>query len=183
MSTDDGELKDKRPVPSTVEEVMARVRAQVPSAQGAVASTATARARPGEAYLFPEDVYRNLHQARTIAGSLSVDYRVGLRTPIVGHAWMLVRQRIHQEIRIYVDAMTTHQNTLNTHVLRALTQVVETLDAVGIRALQRRQVEQGETIQALRTEVQELRAQVETLNDRLATLEAARDNHDQPGGA
>jgi hypothetical protein len=118
---------------------------------------------PGEANVFPEDVYRSLHQARTIGGGISVTYDVGWRTPIIGQAWMVVRQRIHQEIRIYVDALTTQQSSLNAHFIRALTGVVEGLDAFGLPVLRRQQQTQAETLEKLQAEVERLRAEVETL--------------------
>lgn len=146
---------------------MARVRAATPASTGTATTSAAGRFRPGEAYLFPEDLYRGLHQARTIGGGISVDYALGWRTPVVGQAWMLVRRRIHQEIRIYVDALTAHQSNLNTHLIRALTSVVETLDSLGLVALKRRQSDQEESLAALRSEVRQLQAQLETLQARL----------------
>jgi len=161
MSTSDGEVTSK------VEETMARVRAAVPASARVTPPSAPARARSNDERLFPEDLYRNLHQARTIAGGIWVDYALGWRTPIVGQAWMLVRRRIHQEIRIYVDALTTQQNNVNTHLIRSLTHVVDTLDGLGLDAFKRRQQEQESTISTLRAEVQALRAQVAELQVRL----------------
>lgn len=169
MSADNGNLSDAE-VASKVEATMARVRAMVPSARGASLASSTGRVRGGDAYLFPEELYRNLHQARTIAGSLSVDPKLGWRTPIVGPVWMRVRERIHQEIRIYIDAMATHQNNLNTYVIRSLGQVVDGVDSLGLKALKRQQTEQTEVIAALRAEVQTLRAQLETLEARLGAM-------------
>jgi hypothetical protein len=173
MSTSNGDLTDRPSAPSTVEAIMARVRARLPATAGRTSAPSASRGGANEAYLFPEDVYRNLHQARTIAGSLNVDYQVGWRTPVIGHAWMIVRRRIHQELRIYVDAMTTHQNALNAYLLRALTQVVETLDGIGLRALRQRQSEQEGKIESLEAEVRELRAHVEALQAHLAAPNGA----------
>src|SRR5579884_2906040 len=122
MPTGDAEVTGK------VEAVMARVRASISSTDVKSGPGAPSGLRTGDGHLFPDDLYRSLHQARTIGGGMSVDYALGWRTPIIGHLWMIVRQRIHQEIRIYVDALTTQQSNLNTHLVRALTHVVETLD-------------------------------------------------------
>lgn len=158
-------------VTSKVEAAMARVRATTPSAKGAPSVAVTGRQRAGEAFLFPEDLYRNLHQARTIGGALNVDYKLGWRTPIIGPVWMRVRHRIHQEIRIYIDAMTTYQNNLNTHLIRSVALIVETLDGVGLRALKRQQTEQADLVEALRTEVRTLHAHLEAVEARLGALE------------
>lgn len=153
-------------VVSRVEAAMARVRAMVPSAKGAAISPTSGRQRVGEAYLFPEDLYRNLHQARTVAGHLAVDYQLGWRTPIIGPVWMRVRQRIHQEIRIYIDALTTHQNGLNTYLIRSLSQIVDSLDSLSLKVLKRQQADQAEVILALQAEIKALRARVEVLEGR-----------------
>lgn len=150
---------------------MARVRASLPSGTGSPISSPGTR-RPDEAQLFPEDVYRGLHQARTIGGGMSVDYRVGWRTPIIGHLWMIVRRRVHQEIRIYIDALTTQQSNLNTHVVRTLAHIVEALDGFGLPSLKRQQQAQGDALAALQEEVRALRAQVETLQERITALES-----------
>jgi|GEM_PF-6830042 len=150
--------------PSRVEEAMARVRATLPAkANGSRATAVGSRALPQERNLFPEDVYRSLHQARTIGGGISVNYSLGWRTPIVGQIWMLVRRRIHAEIRIYIDALTQQQSNLNTHVVRVMTHAVDTLDGLGLPSLKRQQAEQAQLIEELRAEVRELRAEVEQL--------------------
>jgi hypothetical protein len=154
-------------IPNKVEAAMARVRVRVPSAQGSVTPALDPRQRPGDAYLFPEDVYRNLHQARTLGGNLRVEYKLGWRTPLIGPIWMRVRQRIHQEIRIYIDSMTAYQNNLSTHLVRSIVQIVETLDSLGLRALRRQQLDQAAALDALRDEVRALTAQVADLEGRL----------------
>ena len=150
--------------PSRVEEAMARVRASLPAkANGSQSPKSGSRALPQERNLFPEDVYRSLHQARTIGGGIGVSYTLGWRTPIVGQIWMVVRRRIHAEIRIYIDALTQQQSNLNTHLVRVLTHAVETLDGLGLPSLKREQQEQAQLIEELTAEVRALRAQVEQL--------------------
>ncbi|MGH2458366.1 MAG: hypothetical protein ACRDIY_05810 [Chloroflexota bacterium] len=160
MSTGKGEVTGQ------VEATMARVHAAVPSRSDVSLPRGSARSRSNGERLFPEDLYRNLRQARMIGGGLSVDGALGWRTPIIGQAWLLVRRRIHQEIRIYIDALTTQQSNLNTHLLRALVHIVETLDRLGLDSLVRRQEEQESTIAALRAEVQELHGRVDDLQAR-----------------
>ena len=142
---------------------MARVRASLPAAAAGSAKYGAARVRPGEEHLFPEDLYRSLHQARTIGGGISVDYRLGWRTPIVGQIWMRVRQRIHQEIRIYIDALTGQQSNLNGYLIRVTTHMAETLDELGLRTMKREQREQADLLAALQEEVQALREEVAQL--------------------
>jgi hypothetical protein len=91
---------------------------------------------------------------------------------------MLVRQRIHQEIRIYIDALTTQQSNLNAHFIRALTGVVDGLDGFGLTLLRRQQQSQAETLENLQGEVERLRAEVERLR---ALVEATVDG--RPNGA
>ena len=145
---------------------MARVRANV-SLNGTTTSRGPVRLRPGELHLFPEDLYRSLHQARTIGGGIGVDYTLGWKTPIIGQIWMRIRYRIHQEIRIYIDALTTQQSNLNGYLIRVTTHLVESLDDLGLMALKRQQHDQSELIGALQEEVRVLREQVDRLQARL----------------
>ncbi len=167
MSTSDSE------VTSRVEAVMARIRASIPSSGRSLTALVSPRPLVGNIHLFPEDVYRSLHQARTIGGGISVNYVLGWRTPIIGQAWLIVRRRIHQEIRIYLDALTAQQSNLNTHLLRSLTGVVETLDSLGLRVWRRQQEEHAAAIAALQEEVRALRREVDALQARLTSLNAA----------
>ncbi|HEX5417870.1 MAG TPA: hypothetical protein VFZ25_19605 [Chloroflexota bacterium] len=164
--------------PSRVEEAMARVRASLPGIGNDQAGPSQpASLYPRETALFPEDLYRSLHQARTLAGGLSIHYTMGFRTPFVGQIWMAIRKRIHAEIRIYIDALTHQQSLLNTHVVRALTQSVETLESFGLPALQRRQQDQARLIEELRAEVRALRERCERLEAGYPTGEALPTEH------
>jgi polyhydroxyalkanoate synthesis regulator phasin len=145
---------------SKVEQVMARIRGEAADGPGGE----PAAGRRGR--LFPDDVYRCLHQARTLAGGLVVDYALGWRTPILGPVWMRVRQRIHQEIRIYIDALIAQQSHLNTQLIRAVSRITETLDGLGLPALRETQRQQAAEIAALRAEVERLRQRLEALEAR-----------------
>ncbi|HLH72387.1 MAG TPA: hypothetical protein VKX96_03815 [Chloroflexota bacterium] len=155
---------------SKVEAIMARIRATLPAGAAGSSKYGGSRTRPGEERLFPEDLYRSLHQARTIGGGISVDYRLGWRTPILGQIWMRIRQRIHQEIRIYIDALTTQQSNLNGYLIRVATHMVETLDELGLRTMKREQREQAELLAALQDEVRALRREVEQLRAERTTV-------------
>ncbi len=98
---------------------MARVRSRSGGADGLWPDDA-----PGRRGLDSE-LRRSLQQARALAGSLRVDYQLGWRTPVIGHAWLVVRRRIHQEIRIYIDALTRQQTAFNSTVVQALGRLVE----------------------------------------------------------
>jgi hypothetical protein len=165
MSTGNGEVTSK------VEAVMARIRANNPTTSTTSSALPASRFRPGEATLFPEEVYRSLHQARTIGGGIAVDYALGWRTPIVGQVWLMVRRRIHQEIRIYIDALTTQQSNLNVHLIRVMTSVVESLDSLGLRALKRQQADQATALADLQAEVRTLRLEVEALRSHLGPVD------------
>ena len=113
-----------------------------------------------------QGLYRDLHQASLLSDSPRADYQPGWKTPIVGHAWLVVRRWLHQEIRIYVDALQEQQSAFNTTVARALTRVVERQEG-----------------SASREELAELRAEVEALRRQLAELREGRDSQDaQDGG-
>jgi hypothetical protein len=76
-----------------------------------------------------------LARAREIAARPGVTYAIGYRTPILGQAWATVRQTIHDEARLYVDALMARQAELDEAMLAA--------------------------IEALRVDVAELRRQLE----------------------
>ena len=76
-----------------------------------------------------------LARAHEIAARPGVDYAIGYQTPVLGQAWARVRQTIHDEARLYVDALMARQAELDEAMLGAL--------------------------EALRAEVAELRRQIE----------------------
>jgi hypothetical protein len=165
MSTSNGEVTSK------VEAVMARIRARSPACSANSPTPAASRFRSGDGFLFPEEVYRSIHQARTIGGGIAIDHTLGWRTPIVGQVWMAIRQRIHQEIRIYIDALTAQQSNVNLHLIRIVTNVVETLDSLGLGAIKGQQIDQATALVDLRSEVRALRLEVEALKSRLGTID------------
>lgn len=152
-----------------IEEIMAAVRAGLISRKGVSEDRLLGEdeaARAGPARTFGEEVYRGLHQAKVISGGLQVDYKVGYRTPILGQMWAVVRRRIHQEIRIYIDALARQQTSFNGHVIRALSRVVEGID--------RRAADEQAARQAQQAAIEELRGEVALLSERVRELEAAR---------
>jgi hypothetical protein len=74
-------------------------------------------------------------RAKELLARPGVDYEVGWQTPVIGQAWAAVRQTIHDEARLYVDALMARQAELDAALV--------------------------ETIDQLRTEVAELRRQLE----------------------
>ena len=61
-----------------------------------------------------------LERARQIAASPGVEYGIGWRTPILGQAWAKVRETIHGEARLYVDALMARQAELDDALLAAV---------------------------------------------------------------
>ena len=76
-----------------------------------------------------------LARAHEIAARPGVAYTIGYQTPVLGRAWATVRQTIHDEARLYVDALMARQAELDEALLGA--------------------------IEALRAEVAELRARLD----------------------
>lgn len=128
--------------------------------------------QPGQpAMPFDPEVYRSLHQARAIVQTgLQVDYQLGWRTPVIGHLWMAIRRRIHQEIRIYSDALMAKQSSFNAHLVRALTYLVGGLASSQLLARAAEVDTQAERIRDLQREVAELKERVAELErERLAS--------------
>lgn len=124
---------------------------------------------------FDPELYRCLHQANVLTASgLQVDCELGWKTPIIGHAWMAVRRRIHQEVRIYVDALTAQQSSLNAHLVRALSRLVEGLTSMRLVSHLSKLEEQEEAVRALRDEVAELRERVRRLERERTEASEAR---------
>ena len=61
-----------------------------------------------------------LARAREIAARPGVVYTIGYQTPILGQAWATVRQTIHDEARLYVDALMARQAELDEALLGAI---------------------------------------------------------------
>ena len=91
-----------------------------------------------------------LRQVSLLCRSPQVDLKLGWKTPVIGHAWLVFRRRLHQEIRIYIDLLTRQQTSFNTSVARGLAILVERLDDPARR----------DRLAALETEVGELRREV-----------------------
>lgn len=96
---------------------------------------------------------RDVQQARLLSDAPRVDVSLGWKTPVVGHAWLAIRRWVHQEIRIYIDALLQQQSAFNVSVARALGRIAERLDASASRA----------ELEALRAEVEALRREVASL--------------------
>lgn len=149
-----------------VEEIMAlvRARAAVDATLNDAARTAnktmalaTALAALPVASISPtqdEELSRSLRQARLLSGQLYVEYKLGWRTPIIGHIWREVRRRIHQEIRIFIDALIKQQTSFNQSVVQVLTRIVDRLA----------QTPSSAEVAELRLEVAELRVSVSRLS-------------------
>lgn len=95
-----------------------------------------------------------LRQIDLLARTPQIDHRLGWKTPIVGHAWLIFRRRLHQEIRIYVDLLTRQQTSFNVGVARILAVLVERSRGPADRRIAALEAE----VASLRREVAELRA-------------------------
>ena len=103
------------------------------------------------------ELHRELGHLRALGGVTRVEDSLGWKTPVIGHFWLVVRRWLHQEIRIYQDALARQQVAFNASAARALFAIAERLDAGATRQ------ELGE----LRAEVDALRDEVGALRDRL----------------
>jgi hypothetical protein len=56
-------------------------------------------------------------RAQAIAARPGVEYEIGWRTPVLGQAWARLREVIHGEARLYVDALMARQAELDAALL------------------------------------------------------------------
>lgn len=150
-----------------VEAIMVRIRAELGADDD---GSATYERHGGKARTFEKEVYRDLKQAMVLGEASYGDYRIGYRTPIVGQVWAAVRERIHREIRIYADAIVARQRGYNIHLARLLNRMVESLDDLKIK-------DAIAVVEAQQEEIERLRKQVATLQQRLDALEGAARGH------
>jgi hypothetical protein len=61
-----------------------------------------------------------LERAREIAARPGVEYAIGWQTPVLGQAWARLRQMVHDEARLYVDALMARQSELDDAMLAAI---------------------------------------------------------------
>lgn len=84
--------------------------------------------------------------------------RLAAGKSLLGRAWEVFRNRLHQEVRSYLDPMIFRQTEFNSSVVRALN--------VIFRQSENRA--SSTEIEALRDEVLRLRAQVQRFEEQLA---------------
>ena len=61
-----------------------------------------------------------LARARQLVDRPGVAYQIGWRTPLLGQAWAKVRETIHAEARLYVDALMARQAELDAALLASI---------------------------------------------------------------
>jgi hypothetical protein len=64
-----------------------------------------------------------LARARALIERPGVEYEIGWRTPLLGPAWAAVRETIHGQARLYVDALMARQAELDAALLEAISQL------------------------------------------------------------
>jgi hypothetical protein len=96
-----------------------------------------------------------LTRARALLGRPGVEYEIGWRTPLLGPAWAAVRETIHGQARLYVDALMARQAELDAALLDAISQ--------------------------LRAEVDELRRALEASTQAMADARPPSGPHPSPG--
>jgi len=64
-----------------------------------------------------------LERARALVERPGVEYEIGWRTPLLGQAWAALRETIHGEARLYVDALMARQSELDAALLAAVAQL------------------------------------------------------------
>ena len=61
-----------------------------------------------------------LARAADLLARPGVEYEIGWRTPVLGPAWAALRETIHGEARLYVDALMARQAEVDAALLAAL---------------------------------------------------------------
>jgi hypothetical protein len=61
-----------------------------------------------------------LARARDLLERPGVEYEIGWRTPLLGPAWAALRETIHGEARLYVDALMARQAEIDAAFLAEL---------------------------------------------------------------
>jgi len=64
-----------------------------------------------------------LARARELLERPGVEYEIGWRTPVLGPAWAALRETIHGQARLYVDALMARQAELDAALLAAIAQL------------------------------------------------------------
>src|SRR5205814_6687136 len=64
-----------------------------------------------------------LARAGALLARPGVEYEIGWRTPVLGPAWAALRETIHGQARLYVDALMARQAELDAALLAAIAQL------------------------------------------------------------
>ena len=123
-----------------IEAIMRQIRqylAQKHGSQTPVSSEAPA------SVMLDREVYDELFEANQTFDKVHVaPYVTSNRVPLVGVLWQRVRSQIHALVVFYVNRAADSQVRFNSHVIRILNGIVQSLDADGaadrISALERR---------------------------------------------
>jgi glycosyltransferase involved in cell wall biosynthesis len=111
----------------------------------------------------PEELEKNLKLLNEHWNKVYEPLSVQSRTPFLGKVWANLRQRIHEEVRSYLDPMIWRQGDLNAAMVNSLNMLTRGFYGGSLAG----------SLQSLYQEIRELRRQVEELQYALQQKEQA----------
>lgn len=111
-----------------VEQLMEQIRRQILEKRAAAGDEAAARVPVG-GKRFPPELYDHLYQAGLGYNQLLVDPVIKeSKLPLLGPLLNRVRRALHLLVIYYVNRLAERQQTVNLHLLRALSVLTEELE-------------------------------------------------------
>ncbi len=123
--SDQPEIKIPDSGPVNVDEIMQQIRAHLAKRQGRSDNAPL----PQFKGRFAPIVYDHLYRARLMQNQFTIQQNViPSRLPIIGPLLTMVRKQLHQLTLYYVNQLAQKQATFNTHILGAITALIQELE-------------------------------------------------------
>lgn len=117
------------PDPVNIEDIMQQIRQQILTQKAEETGDETAALIPTHGDRFPFDFYDHLYQAGLSYNQIRVPINVTKSNiPLIGGLIDKLRYKLHEVVLFYVNQVAERQAQVNTHTLRALSLLSETLD-------------------------------------------------------